>query len=193
MYSLMMTANGHADRNTLSPPVIITRTAATPVPTPKSSLGPESILGEELVYGDVCSGYSAPGIDDGDSRHGNAVASIDPSAYDQRSLSSPGQHSPLPPRGQGSVSGWGSRRSSWNSLKRAPSLNRSKTSGERESLLSGEGGGGEEEEGSSELLQVSSLGPSVTGEYGDCNGRSLHHMTYDPNKDLSLDDDMEED
>ncbi|KAM9391034.1 voltage-dependent T-type calcium channel subunit alpha-1H-like, partial [Salvelinus alpinus] len=192
MYSLMMTANGHADRNTLSPPVIITRTAATPVPTPKSSLGPESVLGEGLVYGDVCSGYSEAGIDDGDSRHGNAVASIDPSAYGQRSLSSPGQHSPLPPRGQGSVSGWGSRRSSWNSLKRAPSLNRSKTSGERESLLSGEGGREEEEEGSSELLQVSSLGPSVTGEYGDCNGRSLHHTTYDPNKDLSPDDDMEE-
>uniref|UniRef100_A0AAZ3NQU6 Ion transport domain-containing protein n=1 Tax=Oncorhynchus tshawytscha TaxID=74940 RepID=A0AAZ3NQU6_ONCTS len=106
--------------------------------------------------------------------------------------SSPGQHSPLPPRGQGSASGWGSRRSSWNSLNRAPSLKRSKTSGERESLLSGEGGG-EEEEGALELLQVSSLGPSVTGEYGDCNGRSLHHMTYDPNKDLSPDDDMEED
>nr|XP_046192715.1 voltage-dependent T-type calcium channel subunit alpha-1H-like [Oncorhynchus gorbuscha] len=179
MYSLMMTANGHADRNTLAPPITITRTAATPVPTPKSSLGPESVLGEGLVYGDVCSDF-------GDSRRGSAAASIDPSAYDQRSLSSPGQHSPLPPRGQGSVSGWGSRRSSWNSL------NRSRTSGERESLLSGEGGG-EEEEGALELLQVSSLGPSVTGEYGDCNGRSLHHMTYDPNKDLSPDDDMEED
>ncbi|XP_064818471.1 voltage-dependent T-type calcium channel subunit alpha-1H-like isoform X4 [Oncorhynchus masou masou] len=183
LYSLMMTANGHADRNTLAPPITITRTAATPVPTPKSSLGPESVLGEGLVYGDVCSDF-------GDSRRGSAAASIDP--YDQRSLSSPGQHSPLPPRGQGSVSGWGSRRSSWNSLNRAPSLKRSKTSGERESLLSGEGGG-EEEEGALELLQVSSLSPSVTGEYGDCNGRSLHHMTYDPNKDLSPDDDMEED
>uniref|UniRef100_A0AAZ3Q8X9 Ion transport domain-containing protein n=1 Tax=Oncorhynchus tshawytscha TaxID=74940 RepID=A0AAZ3Q8X9_ONCTS len=176
MYSLMMTANGHTDRNTLAPPITITRTAATPVSTPKSSLGPESVLGEGLV----CSDF-------GDSRRGSAAASIDPSAYDQRSL-----HSPLPPRGQGSASGWGSRRSSWNSLNRAPSLKRSKTSGERESLLSGEGGG-EEEEGALELLQVSSLGPSVTGEYGDCNGRSLHHMTYDPNKDLSPDDDMEED
>uniref|UniRef100_A0A8C7KB30 Ion transport domain-containing protein n=2 Tax=Oncorhynchus kisutch TaxID=8019 RepID=A0A8C7KB30_ONCKI len=176
MYSLMMTANGHTDRSTLAPPITITRTAATPVPTPN-----ESVLGEGLV----CSDF-------GDSRRGSAAASIDPSAYDQRSLSSPGQHSPLPPRGQGSVSGWGSRRSSWNSLSRAPSLKRSKTSGERESLLSGEGGGEEEEE-ALELLQVSSLGPSVTGEYGDCNGRSLHHMTYDPNKDLSPDDDMEED
>ncbi|XP_045075163.1 voltage-dependent T-type calcium channel subunit alpha-1H-like [Coregonus clupeaformis] len=156
-------------------------------------LGPESILGEGLMYGEVGLGYSEAGIDCVDSRRGSA-ASIEPSAYDQRSLSSPGQRSPLPPRGQCSVSGWGSRRSSWNSL------NRSDTSGERKSLLSGEGGGEEEEEeeeeeeGSLELLQVSSLGPSVTGEYGDCNGRSLHPVTYDPNKDnLSPDDDMEED
>ena len=77
MYSLMMTANGHADRNTLAPPITITRTAATPVPTPKSSLGPDSVLGEGLVYGDVCSDF-------GYSRRGSAAASIDP--YDQRSL-----------------------------------------------------------------------------------------------------------
>uniref|UniRef100_A0A674NH58 Calcium channel, voltage-dependent, T type, alpha 1H subunit a n=1 Tax=Takifugu rubripes TaxID=31033 RepID=A0A674NH58_TAKRU len=51
-----------------------------------------------------------------------------------QALSSPGRRSPLPPRS------WGSRRSSWNSLGRAPSLKRRDTSGERESLLSGEGG-----------------------------------------------------
>uniref|UniRef100_A0A3Q1B6Y1 Ion transport domain-containing protein n=1 Tax=Amphiprion ocellaris TaxID=80972 RepID=A0A3Q1B6Y1_AMPOC len=88
-------------------------------------------------------------------------------------LSSPGRRSPLPPRGSGSS--WGSRRSSWNSLGRAPSLKRRDTSGERESLLSGEGG--EEEDGrddkdeaevnnrlrpgSLELLQASTLCPSI--------------------------------
>uniref|UniRef100_A0A6Q2ZD49 Ion transport domain-containing protein n=1 Tax=Esox lucius TaxID=8010 RepID=A0A6Q2ZD49_ESOLU len=157
MYSLMMTANGHVDRNSLAPPIIM-RTAATPMPTPKSSLGPESILGEGLMYGEAGLGYSEAGIGCMDSRRG--------------SNSSPGRRSPLPSRCQGSVSGWGSRRSSWNSLSRAPSLKRRDTSGERESLLSGEGGGEEEEEaeaagggrsrlyprpGSLELLQASSL------------------------------------
>ncbi|XP_067231804.1 voltage-dependent T-type calcium channel subunit alpha-1H-like [Chanodichthys erythropterus] len=41
----LMSANGHADpRDTLPPPIIM-RTAATPMPTPKSSLGPESASG----------------------------------------------------------------------------------------------------------------------------------------------------
>uniref|UniRef100_A0A7N8WT43 Calcium channel, voltage-dependent, T type, alpha 1H subunit a n=1 Tax=Mastacembelus armatus TaxID=205130 RepID=A0A7N8WT43_9TELE len=123
-----------------------------------------------------------------------------------QSLSSPGRRSPLPPRGSGSS--WGSRRSSWNSLGRAPSLKRRDTSGERESLLSGEGGeeedGGEDKgeaggnnrlrPGSVEVLQLSSLCPSITAEYGDCNGRTL---TYEPNsnpKEDSLhEDDMDDD
>uniref|UniRef100_A0A671YN60 Calcium channel, voltage-dependent, T type, alpha 1H subunit a n=1 Tax=Sparus aurata TaxID=8175 RepID=A0A671YN60_SPAAU len=142
MYSLMMTANGHIDPRGMMAPPIIMRTAATPMPTPKSSLGPESILGDDLMY-----------------REG--------------SLSSPGRRSPLPPRS------WGSRRSSWNSLGRAPSLKRRDTSGERESLLSGEGG--EEEDGGEdkgeaggnnrvrseplELLQASTLCPSIIAEY----------------------------
>uniref|UniRef100_A0AAQ5XIM3 Voltage-dependent T-type calcium channel subunit alpha-1H n=1 Tax=Amphiprion ocellaris TaxID=80972 RepID=A0AAQ5XIM3_AMPOC len=120
----------------------------------------------------------------------------------------PGRRSPLPPRGSGSS--WGSRRSSWNSLGRAPSLKRRDTSGERESLLSGEGG--EEEDGrddkdeaevnnrlrpgSLELLQASTLCPSIIAEYGDCNGRTV---TYDPNMnsdskdDSSPEDDMDDD
>lgn len=122
--------------------------------------------------------------------------------------SSPGLCSPLPPRG--SSSSWGSRRSSWNSLGRAPSLKRRDTSGERESLLSGEGGeeedGGEDKgealvynrlrPGSLELLQASTLCPSIIAEYGDCNGRTL---TYDANintdtkDDSSPDDDMDDD
>lgn len=124
-----------------------------------------------------------------------------------QSLSSPGRRSPLPPRG--SSSSWGSRRSSWNSLGRAPSLKRRDTSGERESLLSGEGGeedDGQDEEldaggnhrlkpGTLELLQASTLCPAIIAEYGDCNGRSV---TYDPNmnsdpKDDSAEDDLDDD
>uniref|UniRef100_A0A672YCT5 Voltage-dependent T-type calcium channel subunit alpha-1H n=1 Tax=Sphaeramia orbicularis TaxID=375764 RepID=A0A672YCT5_9TELE len=174
MYSLMMTANGHVDpRGSMAPPIIM-RTAATPMPTPKSSLGPD----------------------------GHA------------DLSSPGRRSPVPPRGSGSS--WGSRRSSWNSLGRAPSLKRRDTSGERESLLSGEGG--EEEDGgedkgeagvgvmagdnnrlrpaSLELLQASTLCPSIITEYGDCNGRTLTYepnLNTDPKDDSSPEDDIDDD
>ncbi|XP_029292902.1 voltage-dependent T-type calcium channel subunit alpha-1H [Cottoperca gobio] len=211
MYSLMMTANGHVDpRGSMAPPIIM-RTAATPMPTPKSSLGPESVLGEELMYrdgvpqyGDVGLGFSEAGSGHADSRRGSST-SMDPIAYDQHSLSlsSPGRRSPLPPRS------WGSRRSSWNSLGRAPSLKRRDTSGERESLLSGEGG--EEEDGAEgkgeaggndrlrpetlELLQASTLSPSVIAEYGDCNGRTLTYdpiVISDPKEDSLPDDDMED-
>ncbi|XP_032392567.1 voltage-dependent T-type calcium channel subunit alpha-1H isoform X1 [Etheostoma spectabile] len=211
MYSLMMTANGHVDpRGSMAPPIIM-HTAATPMPTPKGSLGPESVLGEELMfsqgvpqYGEVGLGFSEPGSGHAESRRGSST-SMDPLSYDQHSLSlsSPGRRSPLPPRS------WGSRRSSWNSLGRAPSLKRRDTSGERESLLSGEGG--EEEDGgqdkaeagvnnrlrpeSLELLPASTLCPSIIAEYSDCNGRTV---TYDPNvnsepKDDSLpEDDMDD-
>ncbi|XP_038552388.1 voltage-dependent T-type calcium channel subunit alpha-1I [Micropterus salmoides] len=213
MYSLMMTANGHVDpRGSMAPPIIM-RTAATPMPTPKSSLGPESILGEEVTYGEgvpqygeVGLGFSEAGVGHAESRRGSST-SMEPLAYDQRSLSlsSPGRRSPLPPRS------WGSRRSSWNSLGRAPSLKRRDTSGERESLLSGEGGededGGEDKGEASgknrlrpleslELLQASTLCPSIIAEYSDCNGRTL---TYDPNlnsdpkEDSSPEDDMDDD
>ncbi|XP_041867645.1 voltage-dependent T-type calcium channel subunit alpha-1H isoform X3 [Melanotaenia boesemani] len=216
MYSLMMTANGHIDpRGSMAPPIIM-HTAATPMPTPKSSLGPESVLEEELMYkegipqyGEVGLGFSEAGIGHIESRRGSST-SMDPSGYDQRSLSlsSPGRRSPLPPRGSGSS--WGSRRSSWNSLGRAPSLKRRDTSGERESLLSGEGGeeeDGQDEKGeagvnsrlkpgSLELLQASTLCPSIIGEYGDCNGRTV---TYDPNvnsdskEDFLPEDDIDDD
>ncbi|MED6282247.1 hypothetical protein CHARACLAT_030052, partial [Characodon lateralis] len=124
------------------------------------------------------------------------------------SLSSPGRRSPLPLRG--SISSWGSRRSSWNSLGRAPSIKRRDTSGERESLLSGEGGEEEEcqeeqeEAGvnnrlkleSLEQLQASSLCPTIIAEYGDCNGRTVAYDTNgssDPKDDFTSDDDLDED
>ncbi|XP_051994917.1 voltage-dependent T-type calcium channel subunit alpha-1H-like isoform X1 [Xyrauchen texanus] len=174
MYSLMMSANGHVDPRGALPPPIIMRTAATPMPTPKSSLGPESVFGLA------------------ESRQGSGV-SIDLNAFDQKSLSSP-RKSPCHPRG--TSSNWGSRRSSWNSLGRAPSLKRKDTSGEKESLLSGEGKGSFEDDDSEGekmgntsggLLQHPSsldipevhqgLGLSPLGEYHDCNGGTLHLPT----------------
>uniref|UniRef100_A0A3P9KPV4 Calcium channel, voltage-dependent, T type, alpha 1H subunit a n=1 Tax=Oryzias latipes TaxID=8090 RepID=A0A3P9KPV4_ORYLA len=173
--ALEMTANGHIDACGTTAPPIIMRTAATPMPTPTSSLGPESILGEELLY-----------------REGTPK--------DGESFSSPGRRSPFPPRG--SSSSWGSRRSSWNSLGRAPSLKRRDTSGERESLLSEEGA--DEEDGhdntgragpnqkSLEQPQVSSM----VGEHSDCNGMTLTcspDENADAKDDISLEDDFDED
>lgn len=81
-----MTANGHIDpHGTVAPPIIM-RTAATPMPTPKSSLGPESILGDDLMYREVTGevGLEA-GISHAESRRGSST-SMEPVAYDQRSL-----------------------------------------------------------------------------------------------------------
>ncbi|XP_051905102.1 voltage-dependent T-type calcium channel subunit alpha-1H isoform X1 [Hippocampus zosterae] len=210
MYTLMMTANGHVDpRSSVAPPIIM-RTAATPMPTPKSSLGPESYLEDDVMaregvlrYGEV----DAPeaGTARHESRRGSST-SMDALTCDQRSLShsSPARRSPLLPRGSSS---WGSRRSSWNSLGRAPSLKRRDTSGERESLLSGERA--EDEDGADDddadaggydnriqpdpldLLQASALCPAVAAQYGDCNGGS---MTYASNVNTdSKDDSLPED
>ncbi|NXK25061.1 CAC1H protein, partial [Arenaria interpres] len=119
MYSLAVTPNGHLEGRGSMPPPIIMRTAATPMPTPKCSPHMDSV--HTFV----------------DSRRGSN-ASLDPLSYDQKSLSSL-RSSPC--ANWGTSSNWGSRRSSWNSLGRAPSLKKKNQSGERESLLSGEGKG----------------------------------------------------
>ncbi|NXA38373.1 CAC1H protein, partial [Eudromia elegans] len=119
MYSLAVTPNGHLEGRGSMPPPIIMRTAATPMPTPKCSPHMDS------VHAFV------------DSRRGSN-ASLDPMSYDQKSLSSL-RSSPC--ANWATSSNWGSRRSSWNSLGRAPSLKKKNQSGERESLLSGEGKG----------------------------------------------------
>lgn len=88
----MMTANGHVDpRGSMAPPIIM-RTAATPMPTPKSSLGPESVLGDELMhregvpqYGEVGLGFSEAGSGHTESRRGSST-SMEPLAFDQHSL-----------------------------------------------------------------------------------------------------------
>uniref|UniRef100_A0A8C6VWM0 Voltage-dependent T-type calcium channel subunit alpha n=1 Tax=Nothobranchius furzeri TaxID=105023 RepID=A0A8C6VWM0_NOTFU len=109
----------------LTPP-LITHTAATPMPVPKLPVTGDPILGYE-------------------SRQSKK-------AEPQGKTST--RSSPHPPWSSGS--GRTSRRSSWNSLGRAPSYKRQKRqSGERRSLLSGEGdsssneeeGGGEEGDG----------------------------------------------
>ncbi|KAI1884599.1 hypothetical protein AGOR_G00228040 [Albula goreensis] len=198
MYALMMTANGYTDPRGSAAPPIIMRTAATPMPTPKSSLGTDSAHAFA------------------ESRRGSN-ASIDPTAFDQKSLSSM-RSSPGGPWGPGS--NWGSRRSSWNSLSRAPSLKRKDPSGERESLLSGEGRGSSEDE-SSDGGAGSSKGGSVAGtplqrcpespefplqeplqaptprsqgEHHDCNGRTQHPPANPvPRKEeADYDEDMDE-
>uniref|UniRef100_UPI00398E85C5 voltage-dependent T-type calcium channel subunit alpha-1H n=1 Tax=Pristiophorus japonicus TaxID=55135 RepID=UPI00398E85C5 len=143
MYSVVMTSNGHLDSRSSIPPPIIMHTAATPMPTPKSSPYMDSV--HTFV----------------DSRRGSS-ASIDPMNYDQRSLSSI-RSSPCAP--WSTSSNWGSRRSSWHSLGRAPSLKRKNQSSERESLLSGKGHESCDEDDESEDAKSSKAG----------SGWSLHH------------------
>uniref|UniRef100_A0A8B9CF22 Voltage-dependent T-type calcium channel subunit alpha-1G n=1 Tax=Anser brachyrhynchus TaxID=132585 RepID=A0A8B9CF22_9AVES len=102
-------------KKSLTPPLII-HTAATPMPMPKSA-----------VFGEAAQGY--------ESRRASGV-SVDPAAYELKSPPS-ARSSPHSPWSAGSS--WTSRRSSWNSIGRAPSLKRRGQSGERRSLLSGEG------------------------------------------------------
>uniref|UniRef100_A0A671SST7 Voltage-dependent T-type calcium channel subunit alpha n=1 Tax=Sinocyclocheilus anshuiensis TaxID=1608454 RepID=A0A671SST7_9TELE len=108
--------NGHVDlKSNLTPP-LITHTAATPMPIPKIAGGGDPALGDE-------------------SRRGSNV-SVDPNGQDR----SPSSARSSPNAPWSSASSWNSRRSSWNSLGRAPSLKRQKhQSGERRSLLSGDG------------------------------------------------------
>ncbi|XP_042161175.1 voltage-dependent T-type calcium channel subunit alpha-1G-like [Oncorhynchus tshawytscha] len=116
--------NGHVDLKTSLTPPLITHTAATPMPVPKLPTVVDPALGCE-------------------SRHGSNV-SMDLACYD-KSPTSARSTSPYAP--WSSASGWTSRRSSWNSVGRAPSLKRTKRqSGERRSLLSGEGGSSSEDD-----------------------------------------------
>ncbi|XP_075889957.1 voltage-dependent T-type calcium channel subunit alpha-1G isoform X3 [Nelusetta ayraudi] len=121
--SAVVPVNGHVDLKTNLTPPLITHTAATPMPVPKLPGGGDPVPGSE-------------------SRRGSSV-SVDPAFYD-KSPTSARSTSPHAPWSTGS--GWTSRRSSWNSLGRAPSLKRQKRqSGERRSLLSGEGGSSSED------------------------------------------------
>ncbi|XP_053153945.1 voltage-dependent T-type calcium channel subunit alpha-1G isoform X2 [Hemicordylus capensis] len=125
-------------KKSLTPPLII-HTAATPMPMPKSA-----------IYGEAAQGY--------DSRRASSV-SMDPNAYDLKSPVS-ARSSPHSPWSAGSS--WNSRRSSWNSIGRAPSLKRRNQSGERKSLLSGDGKQSSEEGESSDEERSSRTG-SING------------------------------
>ncbi|XP_051770006.1 voltage-dependent T-type calcium channel subunit alpha-1G isoform X10 [Ctenopharyngodon idella] len=147
--SSVVPINGHVDLKTSLTPPLITHTAATPMPIPKISGGGDPVLGYE-------------------SRRGSNV-SMDPNGQDK----SPSSARSSPNAPWSSTSSWNSRRSSWNSLGRAPSLKRQKRqSGERRSLLSGDGqsssdegegvesggGGGMSEGDDASLARTDSLG-----------------------------------
>ncbi|NWT11160.1 CAC1G protein, partial [Vireo altiloquus] len=132
-------------KKSLTPPLII-HTAATPMPMPKSA-----------VFGDAVQGH--------ESRRASGVTTDPVAAYELKSppstRSSP--HSPWR-----ASSSWNSRRSSWNSIGRAPSLKRRGQSGERRSLLSGEGKESSEEGDSSDEEHSSRA--------GSFNGSLPHRM-----------------
>ncbi|XP_067914016.1 voltage-dependent T-type calcium channel subunit alpha-1G isoform X6 [Heterodontus francisci] len=132
----LMAVNGHVDvKTSLTPPVII-HTNATPMPTPKG-----------MLCGDSVHLYN-------ESRRGSNV-SIDPNYHEQKSPTS-ARSSPYAP--WSTASSWNSRRSSWNSLGRAQSLKRKHQSGERKSLLSGDGKESSEEGEGSEDERASRAG-----------------------------------
>ncbi|KAI4566520.1 hypothetical protein MJG53_015197 [Ovis ammon polii x Ovis aries] len=124
-------------RRSLLPPLII-HTAATPMSLPKSS---SSGLAEVL---------SPP------SRRTSSSGSAEPGAPHE--MKSPPSVRSSPHSPWSAASSWTSRRSSRNSLGRAPSLKRRSPSGERRSLLSGEGRESQDEEESSEEERTSPAG-----------------------------------
>ncbi|XP_077044298.1 voltage-dependent T-type calcium channel subunit alpha-1G isoform X13 [Agelaius phoeniceus] len=132
-------------KKSLTPPLII-HTAATPMPMPKSA-----------AFGDAAQGY--------ESRRASGV-SMDPAAAHE--LKSPPSTRSSPHSPWRASSSWNSRRSSWNSIGRAPSLKRRGQSGERRSLLSGEGKESSEEGDSSDEEHSSRA--------GSFNGSLPHRM-----------------
>ncbi|XP_066120053.1 voltage-dependent T-type calcium channel subunit alpha-1G isoform X4 [Saccopteryx bilineata] len=128
----------HPDlRRSLLPPLII-HTAATPMSLPKSS---STGLAEAL----------SPA-----SRRTSSSGSAEPGAAHEMKSPPSARSSPHSP--WSAASSWTSRRSSRNSLGRAPSLKRRSPSGERRSLLSGEGRESQDEEESSEEERASPAG-----------------------------------
>ncbi|XP_036693128.1 voltage-dependent T-type calcium channel subunit alpha-1G isoform X11 [Balaenoptera musculus] len=124
-------------RSSLLPPLII-HTAATPMSLPKSS---STGLAEAL----------GPA-----SRRASSSGSAEPGAPHETKSPPSARSSPHSP--WSAASSWASRRSSRNSLGRAPSLKRRSPSGERRSLLSGEGQESQDEEESSEEERTSPAG-----------------------------------
>ncbi|XP_059990993.1 voltage-dependent T-type calcium channel subunit alpha-1G isoform X5 [Lagenorhynchus albirostris] len=124
-------------RRSLLPPLII-HTAATPMSLPKSS---STGLAEAL----------GPA-----SRRTSSSGSAEPGAPHETKSPPSARSSPHSP--WSAASRWTSRRSSRNSLGRAPSLKRRSPSGERRSLLSGDGQESQDEQESSEEERASPAG-----------------------------------
>ncbi|XP_039702258.1 voltage-dependent T-type calcium channel subunit alpha-1G isoform X8 [Pteropus medius] len=124
-------------RRSLLPPLII-HTAATPMSLPKSS---STGLAEAL----------GPA-----SRRTSSSGSAEPGAAHEMKSPPSARSSPHSP--WSAASSWTSRRSSRNSLGRVSSLKRRSPSGERRSLLSGEGQESQDEEESSEEERASPAG-----------------------------------
>ncbi|XP_049558608.1 voltage-dependent T-type calcium channel subunit alpha-1G isoform X3 [Orcinus orca] len=124
-------------RRSLLPPLII-HTAATPMSLPKSSsTGLAEVLGPA-------------------SRCASSSGSAEPGAPHETKSPPSARSSPHSP--WSAASRWTSRRSSRNSLGRAPSLKRRSPSGERRSLLSGDGQESQDEQESSEEERASPAG-----------------------------------
>ncbi|XP_036072935.1 voltage-dependent T-type calcium channel subunit alpha-1G isoform X4 [Oryzias melastigma] len=114
-------------KTSLTPP-LITHTAPTPMSVPKLPVGGDPNFGHESCR--------------------DRSISRDPSGYDKSPTGSRCA-SPHPPCSSGSD--WTSRRSSWCSLSRGPSYKHQKRqSGEKRSLLSGEGSSSSDDEGAGE-------------------------------------------
>nr|XP_021336023.1 voltage-dependent T-type calcium channel subunit alpha-1G isoform X8 [Danio rerio] len=150
--SSVVPINGHVDlKSSLTPP-LITHTAATPMPIPKISGGGDSALSQE-------------------SRRGSSV-SMEPNGQDK----SPSSARSSPNAPLSSASSWNSRRSSWNSLGRAPSLKRQKhQSGERRSLLSGDGQSSSDEGDAGESMGGMSEGDDASLARTDSLGQRPRH------------------
>lgn len=191
----VMALSDHPElKKSLTPPLII-HTAATPMPMPKSAMFGDAAQGYESRRASGVSmdptAYelkspvltSPPPADaqrvsvgfTGLSVHASAPAGTAAARHGaggtglMLSLSFPqpsARSSPHSPWSAGSS--WNSRRSSWNSIGRAPSLKRRGQSGERRSLLSGEGKESSEEGESSDEEHSSRA--------GSFNGSLPHRM-----------------
>ncbi|XP_055774853.1 voltage-dependent T-type calcium channel subunit alpha-1G-like [Salvelinus fontinalis] len=147
--------NGNVDLKTSLTPPLITHTAATPMPVPKlpavvdPALGFESRPGSNISMDLACYDKSLASQFRTNSYlqrrpTKRQKASCGDGGWDEKKTSA---RSTSPYAPWSSASGWTSRRSSWNSVGRAPSLKRTKRqSGERRSLLSGEGGSSSEDD-----------------------------------------------
>ncbi|KAF4797401.1 Voltage-dependent T-type calcium channel subunit alpha-1G [Turdus rufiventris] len=166
----LMALSEHPElKKSLTPPLII-HTAATPMPMPKSAVFGDAAQGHEsrrasgvsvepAATFELKSPISVSGITSpcGCPACPWGCLSIQPALMRSVSFPQPSARS-SPHSPWRASSSWNSRRSSWNSIGRAPSLKRRGQSGERRSLLSGDGNDSSEEGDSSDEERSSRAG-----------------------------------